>query len=44
MLDHFTTEEKLKFLDCLLACGVDNWSGWEDAWQLYEVDESLYIE
>ena len=36
MLSHFTIEEKLEFLECLLACGVDNWDGWSDAWQLYE--------
>ena len=23
------------FLDCLKACGVDNWDGYGDAWELY---------
>lgn len=24
------------FLDCLLACGVDNWQGYDDAVEMYE--------
>jgi hypothetical protein len=25
-----------EFLGCLEACGVDNWNGYEDAWDMFE--------
>jgi len=28
--------ERLRFLDALMECGVDNWSGWGDANDYYE--------
>jgi len=30
------------FLTCLIACGVDNWQGYSDAWELYS--EGIYEE
>ncbi|GAA4879026.1 hypothetical protein GCM10023310_68930 [Paenibacillus vulneris] len=27
------------FLDCLEACGVDNWQGYGDAYEMYENPE-----
>lgn len=37
-------QEKLGFLDCLKACGVDNWDGYSDAqnmmWPDGEDDEA----
>jgi hypothetical protein len=24
------------FLNCLKECGVDNWNGYADAWELYQ--------
>jgi hypothetical protein len=29
-------EERLRFLDCLEACGVDNWGGYDDAREMFE--------
>lgn len=23
------------FLECLKACGVDNWEGWDYAWEMF---------
>lgn len=31
--------ESEKFLNCLEACGVDNWDGYGDAWEMMEGDE-----
>tara|TARA_R110000851_G_scaffold224947_2_gene377762 strand:+ start:2169 stop:2330 length:162 start_codon:yes stop_codon:yes gene_type:complete len=31
--------ERDDFLDCLEAAGVDNWSGWDDACEMYESEE-----
>lgn len=31
--------EDSKFLNCLKAAGVDNWSGYSDAWELMKEDE-----
>lgn len=30
--------EQLRFLDCLEACGVDNWQGYEDAHDMMDED------
>jgi|SRR5690606_38089811 len=30
---------RVEFLNCLKACGVDNWSGYGDAWEMYEEEE-----
>lgn len=32
-------QKQLDFLDCLEACGVDNWQGYDDAWEMMENDE-----
>lgn len=32
-------EERVEFLNCLEACGVDNWEGYGDAYQMLEEDE-----
>lgn len=29
-------EERIEFLNCLEACGVDNWEGYGDAYQMME--------
>lgn len=31
--------ERLEFLNCLEACGVDNWEGYSDAGQMMEEEE-----
>jgi hypothetical protein len=31
--------ERDEFLQCLDAAGVDNWSGWDDACEMYESEE-----
>lgn len=31
--------ERLEFLSCLEACGVDNWEGYSDAGQMMEEEE-----
>lgn len=31
--------EARAFLDCLDACGVDNWSGYSDAQQMFNEEE-----
>lgn len=28
-----------EFLNCLKACGVDNWQGWDDAMQMFSEEE-----
>lgn len=28
-----------EFLSCLEACGVDNWDGYGDAWEMYNEGE-----
>ena len=28
-----------EFLSCLEACGVDNWGGYSDAWEMYNEEE-----
>jgi hypothetical protein len=33
--------KKVHFLECLEACGVDNWEGYDEAWELYENDEDF---
>ena len=25
-----------RLLECLKGCGVDNWCGWDDAYEMYE--------
>lgn len=41
----FTKEEyevirkKLEFLECLEACGVDNWQGYDDAWEMMNEED-----
>ncbi len=30
MLNH------IEFLNCLEACGVDNWDGYSDAWEMFD--------
>jgi hypothetical protein len=32
--------EDSDFLDCLRACGVDNWNGYSDARQMYNENEA----
>jgi hypothetical protein len=32
-------QERLAFLDCLECCGVDNWQGYGDAWEMMEEGE-----
>ncbi|AKQ08460.1 host RecBCD nuclease inhibitor [Bacillus phage PBC2] len=32
-------EERVEFLNCLEACGVDNWEGYGNAYQMLEEDE-----
>ena len=32
-------KEKADLLECLLACGVDNWEGYEDAWERMGFEE-----
>ena len=32
--------ERLRFLDALIECGVDNWSGWGDAHSLVDGEEN----
>lgn len=27
------------FLGCLEACGVDNWCGYSDAWEMFDEEE-----
>lgn len=29
-------EDKVIFLDALKSAGVDNWQGYDDAWEIYE--------
>ena len=31
--------EDSDFLSCLEACGVDNWVGYSDAWEMYNEEE-----
>lgn len=31
--------EDVNFLSCLDACGVDNWSGYSEAWQMMREEE-----
>ena len=31
-----TIQKDSEFLECLTACGVDNWSGFEEALEMYE--------
>lgn len=31
--------EDSEFLECLKACGVDNWGGWDEACQMLREDE-----
>ena len=31
--------ERDEFLNCLEACGVDNWCGWDDAWEMMQPEE-----
>lgn len=31
--------EKVEFLGCLEACGVDNWCGYSDAWNMMNEEE-----
>ena len=31
--------EEIKFLNCLIAAGVDNWDGYDVAMQAYQGDE-----
>jgi hypothetical protein len=31
--------EAMEFLQCLEACGVDNWNGYSDAVEMFECDE-----
>lgn len=35
-------EERERFLNCLEAVGVDNWSGYGMAWDLFEGREPTY--
>ena len=35
--DYQNLLENSKFLACLQACGVDNWSGYEEAQEMMEV-------
>lgn len=32
-------KDRIRFLECLEVCGVDNWQGYDDAWEMYENDE-----
>lgn len=31
--------DRLGFLNCLEAVGVDNWEGYGDAWEMYEEED-----
>jgi hypothetical protein len=31
--------DRVNFLDCLEGCGVDNWQGYGDAYEMYESEE-----
>ena len=31
--------DQYDLLECLRACGVDNWGGWDDAMEMYNSDE-----
>jgi hypothetical protein len=32
-------DEDIRFLNCLRACGVDNWEGYDEARRMIRVDE-----
>ena len=34
--DYEAMLDKLEFLECLIACGVDNWQGYDDAQEMYQ--------
>lgn len=31
--------ERSEFLECLEACGVDNWQGYDDAWEMMNEED-----
>lgn len=37
--EHEALLDRIWFLDCLEACGVDNWQGYSDAHEMYENPE-----
>lgn len=32
-------QDRVEFLNCLEACGVDNWGGYSDAWEMHQEEE-----
>lgn len=40
--DYDKLVEKADFLDCLEACGVDNWHGYSDAHEMMEEEEEEF--
>jgi hypothetical protein len=39
LAEHAELVEASEFLDCLRACGVDNWPGYDEARQMMRGDE-----
>ena len=39
--EYESLKEDSEILDCLRACGVDNWEGWDDAMDMFHEDEGM---
>ena len=39
--EYESLKEDSEILDCLRACGVDNWQGWDDAMDMYHENEDM---